>query len=43
MHAAQIHSVLPRELESLPPSVRRIDVREPAEFEGMLGRLPLPA
>lgn len=40
MHAASIHSIHPRELGSLPPSARRIDVREPAEFEGTLGRLP---
>jgi rhodanese-related sulfurtransferase len=35
-----IHSILPRELGSLPPSTRRIDVREPSEFGGMLGHLP---
>ncbi|MFL5350795.1 MAG: rhodanese-like domain-containing protein [Hyalangium sp.] len=40
MHAASIHSVHPRALGTLPPSVRRIDVREPAEFQGALGRLP---
>jgi rhodanese-related sulfurtransferase len=40
MHAAPIHSVLPLALGALPSSMRRIDVREPAEFEGMLGHLP---
>lgn len=40
MSSALIHSILPRELGSLPSPARRIDVREPAEFEGMLGRLP---
>ncbi|WP_224250012.1 rhodanese-like domain-containing protein [Hyalangium gracile] len=40
MPSAQIHSILPRELGSLPSTARRIDVREPAEFDGMLGRLP---
>ncbi|WP_224368848.1 rhodanese-like domain-containing protein [Hyalangium versicolor] len=40
MSSAQIHSVFPRELSTLPPAVRRIDVREPSEFEGKLGHLP---
>jgi len=40
MPTALIHPVLPRELESLPASARRIDVREPSEFEGPLGHLP---
>jgi sulfur-carrier protein adenylyltransferase/sulfurtransferase len=35
-----IHAITPTGLGSLPSSTRRIDVREPAEFEGMLGRLP---
>jgi sulfur-carrier protein adenylyltransferase/sulfurtransferase len=40
MPSAMIHSILPRELGSLPSSTRRIDVREPTEFEGVLGHLP---
>lgn len=40
MPSPMIHDIPPRELGSLPSSTRRIDVREPAEFEGMLGHLP---
>ncbi|MBN1207161.1 MAG: rhodanese-like domain-containing protein [Myxococcaceae bacterium] len=40
MSSAPIHSIVPRELHTLPPSIRRIDVREPDEFEGILGHLP---
>lgn len=35
-----IHSLAPDRLGSLPTYVRRIDVREPSEFEGPLGHLP---
>ena len=34
------YPVLPSELGTLPPAARRIDVRETAEFDGILGRLP---
>ncbi|MDY7229074.1 rhodanese-like domain-containing protein [Hyalangium rubrum] len=40
MHSERILSVAPAGLEDLPASVRRIDVREPSEFAGLLGRLP---
>lgn len=40
MSSTWIHPVLPRELGTLPPSARRIDVREQTEFDGILGRLP---
>jgi rhodanese-related sulfurtransferase len=40
MSSTSIHSLRPQELATLPPSVRRIDVREPSEFNGILGRLP---
>lgn len=40
MSSTWIYPVLPRELGTLPPSARRIDVREPAEFDGILGRMP---
>jgi rhodanese-related sulfurtransferase len=32
--------LLPEHLDTLGPEVRRIDVREPDEFEGPLGHLP---
>ncbi|MCI0669926.1 MAG: rhodanese-like domain-containing protein [Myxococcaceae bacterium] len=35
-----IVQITPESLSHLPPDARRIDVREPAEFEGVLGRLP---
>lgn len=37
---SSIQVLSPRELGSLPPSTRRIDVREPTEFDGPLGHLP---
>lgn len=40
MSSTLIHALPPRELGTLPPSARRIDVREAAEFDGVLGRLP---
>lgn len=40
MSSTWIHPVLPQELGTLPPLARRIDVREQAEFDGLLGRLP---
>ena len=40
MSSTSIRPLLPRELGTLPPSARRIDVREPSEFDGILGRLP---
>jgi len=38
--STSIHALFPHELGTLPPSARRIDVREPSEFDGILGRLP---
>jgi rhodanese-related sulfurtransferase len=35
-----VHSLYVHQLETLPSSARRIDVREPAEFDGILGRMP---
>jgi sulfur-carrier protein adenylyltransferase/sulfurtransferase len=40
MSSTWIHPLLPHQLGTLPPAVRRIDVREPSEFDGILGRLP---
>lgn len=40
MSSTWIYPVRPQELGTLPPSARRIDVREPLEFDGLLGRLP---
>ncbi|KFE62010.1 rhodanese-like domain-containing protein [Hyalangium minutum] len=40
MSSTWIYPIRPQELGTLPPSARRIDVREPAEFDGLLGRLP---
>lgn len=40
MSSTSIHLVVPSELGTLPPSARRIDVREPREFDDILGRLP---
>jgi rhodanese-related sulfurtransferase len=35
-----VHSVYVPQLDSVPPSARRIDVREVSEWDGILGRLP---
>jgi len=40
MSSTSIRPLLPQELGALPPLARRIDVREPSEFDGILGRLP---
>jgi rhodanese-related sulfurtransferase len=40
MSSTWIHPILPSELGTLPSAARRIDVREPAEFDGILGRMP---
>lgn len=40
MSPSSIHSLLPHALGNLPASARRVDVREPSEFEGPLGHLP---
>lgn len=35
-----VHSIYVHQLDSLPPSARRIDVREVSEWDGILGRMP---